>query len=113
MLTPRIAHTERQPCLYLFVCLRKKVGFTDAEREDVASLLVAILHTGNIEFCALVGTDGSQVSDTSADALSNAADTMCVDGKEMATALTQGVVVARGETISTQVSVLAWSGFSF
>jgi len=79
-----------------------QVGFADDERDDLAGLLVAILHVGNVEFESPDSEDTCQLSEGSQAPLNHAADAMCVDSVQLDKAMRTGIINTRGEVIETQ-----------
>ena len=82
------------------------LGWSDAVIDSVLSLIAGLLHLGEIDLTTKTAESGLEVASIEdTEALKRCADLLGVDVDKMAFALTQRVVVARGEEIKTELTL--------
>jgi myosin-5 len=84
----------------------KGLGWSEETIEKVLKICAGILHLGQITFDAVTNDDGVDAAVVEEERmLTDAAELMGVDVDKMKTALTERVIVARGQEIRTQLNV--------
>lgn len=84
----------------------KALGWTDETIDNVMSIIAGLLHLGETQFSSVAsesGQDAAGIDDE--EAIKRTCSLLGVDVEKMILALTQRIVVARGEEIKTELTV--------